>query len=52
MFVQGLTEFRLHILHPMTFVDNHVYPLDLREKGSLLNDVLIRSEADLEVGGT
>lgn len=47
--VKRLTEFTLDILHPMTFVDNHVYPLDLAQQRSLLDDVLVRREADLEV---
>ena len=35
----------------MPFVDNHVDPLDLAKEWSLLDDVFVGSEADLEVHG-
>ncbi len=36
----------------MTLVNDHMYPLDLRQQRSLLDDILVRRETHLEIGGT
>jgi len=38
------------ILHTMTFVNDHVLPLDLGKHGLVFDDVFIGSEKDIEIG--
>lgn len=49
--IQRLTQFTIHILHPVTFIDNHVDPLDLGEQQPFLNNVLVRRQTHLEIDG-
>lgn len=42
-------QFTLRVLHAMSLVDDHVHPLDFGEERSVLDDVFVRREEDLEV---
>jgi hypothetical protein len=46
---EGDRELALGVLHSMTFVDDHVDPLDLTEERLFSDDVLERRDEDLEV---
>ena len=45
----GAAEFRICILHPVPFVDNHVKPFDLAENRSVFDDELIRCQQNLKI---
>lgn len=45
---QSLRELAVGVLHTVTFVDDHVDPFVLCEERSVLNDVLVGREEDLE----
>jgi hypothetical protein len=47
--VQSLRQLGLDVLHPVSFIDNHVNPFDLGQQRSFLDDVLVRRHTDLEV---
>lgn len=49
VFVQRLTEFRLDVLHSVTFVDDHVHPSMSSEVNSLSDDILVSDQTDLPV---
>ena len=49
---EGDGELALRVLHAVTLVDDHMDPLDLGEEGTILDDVLVRREEDLEAALT
>ena len=47
--VERLTQFTLDVFHSVTLINDHVYPLDLAENRSFLDNVLVSRQADLEI---
>lgn len=46
---EGNRQLRLSVLHSVTFVDDHMNPLDLGEQRSIFDDVFVRRKQDLEL---
>ena len=45
----GTAQFGVGVLHAVTFVDDHVQPLDFTQDRSVLDDKLVRGEENLEL---
>ena len=51
MCVQNLSQFAVMILHSVTLVNDHVFPLDLGQHSLILNNILVSSQQHIKLGG-